>query len=115
MDRKLLTLAYIQKEGRILLGMKRRGFGTGKWNDFGGKVHVGETFAVAAAREMQEEAGVTPIGLREVGQLDFEFEGNPLILETRVFVTSEYESEPQETEEMSPKWHRLDEIPYANM
>lgn len=115
MDRKLLTLAYIQKEGRILLGMKRRGFGTGKWNGFGGKLHEGETFEVAAVREMQEEAGVTPVELSEIGQLDFEFVGDPLILETRVFVTSKYEGEPQETEEMSPKWHKLDEIPYADM
>lgn len=115
MGRKLLTLAYIRKGERVLLGMKRRGFGAGKWNGFGGKVHEGETFATAAAREIQEEAGVIPIGLIEVGQLDFEFEGDPLILETRVFVASEYEGEAQETEEMSPKWHRLDEIPYADM
>lgn len=115
MDRKHLTLAYVRKGDHILLGMKRRGFGAGKWNGFGGKVHAGETFIIAAAREMQEEAGVTPTGLIEVGHLNFEFEGDPLILETRVFVTSEYENEPQETEEMSPKWHKLDEIPYADM
>ena len=39
----------------MLLGMKKRGFGTGKWNGFGGKVEVGETVADAAQRELEEE------------------------------------------------------------
>lgn len=37
---KLLTL--------VLLGMKKRGFGAGKWNGFGGKVQPGETIEEAA-------------------------------------------------------------------
>ena len=41
--KKVLTLVYIRDDENILLGLKKRGFGTGKWNGFGGKVQVGET------------------------------------------------------------------------
>ena len=41
--KKVLTLVYIRDEENILLGMKKRGFGVGKWNGFGGKVQPGET------------------------------------------------------------------------
>ena len=41
--KKVLTLVYIRDEENILLGLKKRGFGTGKWNGFGGKVQPGES------------------------------------------------------------------------
>lgn len=44
------TLAFIRKEDRILLGMKKRGFGVGRWNGFGGKVHSDEMILQAAKR-----------------------------------------------------------------
>lgn len=45
---KLLTLVLVVQPGRVLLGMKKRGFGAGKWNGFGGKVQPGETIEEAA-------------------------------------------------------------------
>ena len=36
--RKILTLVFLREGTRVLLGMKKRGFGVGKWNGFGGKV-----------------------------------------------------------------------------
>ncbi len=39
----ILTLCLIVDDGRILLGMKKRGFGAGRWNGFGGKVEEGES------------------------------------------------------------------------
>ena len=47
---KLLTLVLVVQPGRVLLGMKKRGFGAGKWNGFGGKVEHGETIEQAARR-----------------------------------------------------------------
>jgi 8-oxo-dGTP diphosphatase/2-hydroxy-dATP diphosphatase len=41
--KKLLTLCIIYQHSRILLGMKKRGFGAGRWNGFGGKVAMAET------------------------------------------------------------------------
>jgi len=50
MSRRLYTLVLIRKEELLLLGMKKRGFGEGKWNGFGGKVNIGETVINAAVR-----------------------------------------------------------------
>jgi 8-oxo-dGTP pyrophosphatase MutT (NUDIX family) len=56
---KRYTLLLLQKDGSVLLGRKKRGFGEGKVNGFGGKVEAGETVIEAAVREMQEESGLT--------------------------------------------------------
>ncbi len=47
---KLLTLAFVRESSRILLGYKKRGFGAGRWNGFGGKVQKGETIQEGALR-----------------------------------------------------------------
>ena len=47
---KLLTLLFVMQPNQVLLGMKKRGFGAGRWNGFGGKVQDGETIEDAAKR-----------------------------------------------------------------
>ncbi len=47
---KLFTLLFVLRPGQVLLGMKKRGFGKGRWNGFGGKVHKGESIEEAAIR-----------------------------------------------------------------
>ena len=47
---KVLTLVFIRDGAHILLGLKKRGFGMGRWNGFGGKVEHGETILQAAKR-----------------------------------------------------------------
>jgi 8-oxo-dGTP pyrophosphatase MutT (NUDIX family) len=46
------------KNSLVMMGMKKRGFGTGKWNGFGGKVEAGESNEGAAIRELEEESSV---------------------------------------------------------
>ena len=48
--RKILTLAMVRKTNSILLGLKKKGFGEGKWNGFGGKVEKDETVSEGAVR-----------------------------------------------------------------
>jgi hypothetical protein len=36
--KKILTLCVPINDGKVLLGMKKRGFGAGRWNGFGGKM-----------------------------------------------------------------------------
>lgn len=63
MKNKVLTLLLVlnKEKNEILLGMKKRGFGVGKWNGFGGKISSQETILEAAQRELKEEAGITAI------------------------------------------------------
>ena len=115
MNKKILTLCVIHKDGRVLLGMKKRGFGQGYWNGFGGKVEAGETIETAALRELVEEAGIVSTDFKKRGVLHFEFEGKPEILEVHVFSVHTFTGEPVETEEMRPQWFALHEIPYDEM
>ncbi|CAB3978054.1 7,8-dihydro-8-oxoguanine triphosphatase [Paramuricea clavata] len=112
---KLYTLAFVLDAGRILLGMKKRGFGAGRWNGFGGKVDPGESIEAAAKRELFEECNLTAKNLGHVGILKFEFVGEPRIMEVHVFKTSSYEGSVQESEEMRPQWFQTDQIPFPDM
>lgn len=117
--RLLLTLCVVCQGERVLLGMKKRGFGTGKWNGFGGKVHANEDPHAGAARELQEEAGIIPLGLTSSGVLHFDFlDGSSApgeLLEVHVFTVTQFRGTPSESEEMMPRWFAIPEIPYADM
>ncbi len=113
--KKLLTLCIIHEHQRILLGMKKRGFGAGRWNGFGGKVSLGETIEDAAKREVKEEAGIDICEMEKFGILDFEFKGNPEILQVHIFKSSGFFGVPTESEEMKPQWFHINEIPFKEM
>ncbi len=113
--KKVLTLCLVHQHPNILLGMKKRGFGVGRWNGFGGKVEEGETIEAAAKRELEEESGIVAIDMTEVGILDFAFENDPKELEVHIFEIKDFTGTPKETEEMEPKWFAVDEIPFDQM
>ena len=113
--RLVTTLCIIHQHPKILLGMKKRGFGAGRWNGFGGKVMNGENIEDSLRREVKEETGVELDYIKKVGFLEFEFKGNPEIIEVHVFKSSNFLGEPTESEEMKPKWFHVDEIPFKEM
>ncbi|MEI7620270.1 MAG: 8-oxo-dGTP diphosphatase [Candidatus Falkowbacteria bacterium] len=112
---KILTLCIIHQHPNVLLGMKKRGFGVGRWNGFGGKLSEGETIEDAARRELQEEAGIEVGGLEKIGIIDFEFSGNPEIMQVHIFKSDSFLGEIIESEEMKPQWFHVDEIPFSEM
>jgi 8-oxo-dGTP diphosphatase / 2-hydroxy-dATP diphosphatase len=113
--KKVLTLCIIHEENKVLLGMKKRGFGQGKWNGFGGHVEEGETIESAMQREVQEECGLMLQDFEKRGVLEFEFQGQPEILEVHVFASQNFEGIPVESEEMRPAWFGIEEIPFDSM
>lgn len=113
--KKLLTLVFFIEGERILLGYKKRGFGAERWNGFGGKVEAGETINCAAKREALEECGLEILALEKRAIHEFLFEGKEEILEVHTFWVSEWQGEPQETEEMKPEWFSFENIPYDTM
>lgn len=115
MAKILLTLCIIHQDKSILLGMKKTGFGAGRWNGFGGKVEEGETIEEAAKRELEEESSLKAEEMIKRGVLTFEFEQHPEILEVHVFYANSYFGEPKESKEMKPQWFLVNEIPYDNM
>lgn len=116
MATKLMTLCIVHQDNRILLGMKKRGFGEGRWNGFGGKVMGGEGIEEAVRREMKEECDIEIGDIEKLGVLDFEFakdRGN--FLQVHIFKSNDFLGEPKESEEMFPQWYSVDEIPFEKM
>ena len=113
------TLVFVfDEKNRILLAMKKRGFGAGKWNGAGGKIEAGETVAGAAVRELHEETGVaiSPESLEPRGILHFNFPQKPeWDRDVHVFVFYGYKGGFIETDEMRPEWFDIDTIPYDDM
>lgn len=113
---KIVTLLFLHRENQILLAMKKRGFGAGLWNAPGGKADSGETPLQAALRECQEEIGVTPLNPYEAGYVQFFMPDDPAFEHRcHVFVATEWEGEPRESDEMRPEWFELEHIPYSDM
>ena len=113
--KKILTLCLIHQGSQILLGMKKRGFGSGKWNGFGGKLEKGETIEQAARREVREEAGIDVQDLEKMGILEFFFQDTGETLEVHVFRSHQFLGTVQESDEMKPQWFDISEIPYDRM
>jgi len=104
-------------ERLVLLGMKKQGFGAGKFNGFGGKLEPGETAEEGAARELFEECGLRadPAHLRCCGMLTYIYDTKPKSMEVIVYDLETWTGEPQETEEMKPVWFGHDDIPLDKM
>ncbi len=114
-----VTLCFCMKENKVLLSKKKRSFGGGKWNGYGGKCEPGEAIEQSLVREIREEAdiSVSEKDLEKIGTIDFYFddkaEWNQRAHVYRLFM---WDGEPKETEEMEqPEWFRYSEIPWHEM
>lgn len=114
------TLLFLLKDDKneILLAMKKRGFGVGKYNGVGGKVMEGESIPDAAAREAHEEISVAvpTQNIIQVAMLTFHFKDKPdWDIECHTFFTRVWVGEPAESEEMKPEWFNQNAIPFEKM
>lgn len=119
---KHLTLLLLHQAARrrVLLGLKKRGFGAGRWNGFGGKIEPGETVLAAALREMREESGLAVRDARYAAHVVFAFEGQRERMSVHVLAASDAgggadEESPPESDEMRPRWFATDAVPYDEM
>ena len=102
----------------VLLGLKKAGFGAGKWVGLGGHIEEGEKPERAAVREVQEESGllVPADSLQHMASIEFRFPARPEWDQTaEVFVTSVYQGEPEESDEIAPRWFGEHELPLGKM
>jgi len=116
-----VTLVFLVKKEdgfvtQVLLAMKKRGFGVGRWNGVGGKLEKGESIVAGAKREAKEEIGVTLGELEKVAEIDFYFKPNPeWDQKMHVFLATGWDGEPIESEEMLPEWYFVNKLPFASM
>ena len=108
------TLMFVVQDDQVLLIEKLRGIGMGKISGPGGKIDPGETPEHCVVRECQEELHITPLNPVKMGELWFAMSDMPDI-HCHVFIATEFDGVPTETEEAIPVWTKIDEIPYDRM
>lgn len=118
-----VCVCYVLRTGesgqrQVLLGRKKTGLGLGNIVGLGGKIEPGESALDAIVREIEEESGliVLPGDLTEMGYLRYGFPTRERwSQDSTVFVTSVYAGEPVETDEISPAWYDLHDLPLGKM
>jgi len=116
---KVYTLGFLFKGNSIILAKKKRKFGAGKWNGYGGGVEEGENMEESLIREIEEECEVKVKieDCKKLGLANFYFE-NKFEANQKVYIyrIDKFEGEPKETDEMGkPEEFNTNEIPYNEM
>ena len=117
-EMETVTLCFLIRRGEVCLAMKKRGFGAGRWNGYGGKVRERESLGEAVVREIREESGIEmkPHDLKSQGDIEFYFRDHPEFNQrVYIFTARSWQGEPCETEEMKPQWFPIDRLPLKDM
>ncbi len=110
------NLGIVIKDGKILLCLKKRGFGMWLWNSAWWKIKDCEDMEECMIRELKEETNLDATNLELSWILYFYFPDNPdWDNECHVFRINDFAWVAEETEEMKPEWYNLDQIPYDKM
>lgn len=115
---KQTTLGIIIKDGKILLWMKKRKFGKWKWNGPGGKLDAWETIEECMIRETKEEFGIDiiPENMKKAWEFSWRNKANEEQNHyVNIFLITDFEWIPTESEEMLPKWFDLENMPTDEM
>lgn len=107
------TVCFVERsDGSILLGEKKRTFGVGFLNGYGGSVNPGESIEDAAVRETKEEALIDVWNLKYRGKVCFYLPNGKELL-VYFYSTKDFSGVPIETDEMRPAW--FSELPVERM
>lgn len=114
-EKIICTQTYLVKGKQVCLPLKKRGFGQGWHNGYGGKLMPDETLEASAKRELFEESGVQAETLEKRAVLTFVFLHTGKSIESHIFWCEKFTGMPQETEEMQPFWFGFGSAPYEKM
>lgn len=115
----IATLVFPKHDNIVYLALKKRNFGAGYLNGWGGKAEDvdGNVVKVTACREFVQEGNVTitPDDIELVAVIYF-YEKENLVFECHVYFLNKWEGEIQETEEMGPPQpFYIENLPYDQM
>ena len=100
---RVVAAALYDAEGRILIAERPAGkHMAGRWEFPGGKVASGESDAVALARELEEELGVTVIESRQLMTLHHDYTDRSV--ELSMWIVERYTGVPQSLDQQRLKW-----------
>ncbi|MBI5222192.1 MAG: 8-oxo-dGTP diphosphatase [Candidatus Magasanikbacteria bacterium] len=112
------NLVYLLRGAdEVLLIMKKRDFGQGKWNGPGGKVTAGEDLIAAAQRELTEETGYIAAYLQPAGFIEFVWPEDKKGWNQRchIYTCRQFSGALRESEECLPQWFKFSQIPFDQM
>ncbi len=110
-----------KRSKELLLAMKKRGFGKGKWNGVGGRFipFKDKNLFNTVSREIKEEIGVKAKDIKKVAVLNFY---HPYLRgkkkkawQVHAFLIGKWEGKPKESKEMKPRWFKVSKIPFNRM
>lgn len=116
-----MNIIFPIRGDKVLLGIKTRKIGIGKFNGWGGKVESGETIYEAAARELLKESGLKakPHDFKKIAEVYFYIhkeDKNVNLNYCDIFLVENFTGEPHDTEEMvNPTWFPIQGIPTSKM
>ena len=100
---------YLIKDNEVVVTKYKKGNKKEGYYDIpGGKIEEGESPKQTAIREMKEETGIEIQNLKYKGIMTIEYPDRMFIFD--IFISKEYEGEPQEFEENTSEWIDIDEL-----
>jgi 8-oxo-dGTP diphosphatase len=106
-----VVAAVIERDGRILVGQRRKSDSHGlKWEFPGGKVERGEAPAAALARELEEELGIQARVGREIARYAHQYPKRATIL-LIFFNVTQFNGEPQSLAFERIVWELPEQLP----
>lgn len=115
------VLTFLQKDGQILLPLKKLKIGAGRRNGYGGGIEPGEDPYAATVREVAEECGVVadPADIHPMAVVDFhntKQDGGTFTCRALISTLSHWSGEPKESAEMGPpEWFPTNVAPVQEM
>lgn len=109
----VMTLCILRRGDDLLMGMKKVRLGAGYYNGFGGKLDKGESLEECIVREVKEETGIELIEFEKRGVMTFELTDH--LNEVHIYEGSKWHGEAIESDEISPIWLKIDNLPYEKM
>ncbi|KAG8933291.1 hypothetical protein FRC03_012257 [Tulasnella sp. 419] len=93
-----------EKQGKVLLGFRKAGFGCGKYNPFSGPIPLGGDIARTARADLKAQSGLDAVDIAKVGKLILVMDQNPIALDVDVFRVTSWKGEASENPEIRPMW-----------
>ncbi|HJU67936.1 MAG TPA: NUDIX domain-containing protein [Gemmatimonadaceae bacterium] len=103
----------VQRDGKVLVGLRRSGVQPGTWGLPGGHLGFGETWEACARREVREETGLALVGARHVGTVET-FAPDGTSHEITIFLEARAQgalTNPRPEETARWEWHLWDALP----